>query len=383
MQWKEVRIGDLGRIVTGTTPPTKERVYYGNKYPLIKPSDIINGQRYIAKTEDLLSKEVEKKFKRFLVPSDTTCVVTIGSIGKQCYTSQSSMTNQQINSIIPHKEKYDERFIYYLMEYNNPKVKYMSSGSASGRENVNKSAFESIKVKVPISLPTQQKIASILSTYDDLIENNQKRISILEQMAQNLYKEWFVRFRFPGHEDVEMVDGLPKGWQASLLGTKARIRKGRNITKNTVSEGEIPVVAGGVSPAYFHNKANTLSPTITVSASGANAGFVNLYFENIWASDCSFIDSEATSCFYFIYLSLIEKQKEIFHLQKGSAQPHVYPKDLIKLSISLPGEELINRFEQIVTPFYEKIKLHKSQNKVLGKIRDRLLPRLLSGKLKV
>lgn len=100
-------------------------------------------------------------------------------------------------------------------------------------------------------------------------------------MASEIYKEWFVRFRFPNYENTEFVDGLPLGWIEGKIGDIVEFKKGKNITFETVNEGNVPVVAGGLSPAYHHDTANTISPTITISASGASAGFVNLYFENI------------------------------------------------------------------------------------------------------
>ncbi|MEZ4952619.1 MAG: restriction endonuclease subunit S [Saprospiraceae bacterium] len=382
MDWKEIKIKDLGEILTGNTPPTTQRKFYGDEYTFIKPTDMVSDQRYVYETGERFSELGYKRFKKYLLPIDTTVVVTIGTIGKLCLTREPSFTNQATNAIVVDENEFDKKFIYYLMVYNNPKVKNLSSGTASGRENVSKGVFESIKVNVP-SLESQKKIAHILSTYDDLIENNQKRIAILEQMAQNIYKEWFVRFRFPGWEEVVFVDDLPEGWRVEQLGNFIEIKKGKNITRNTITEGKVPVIAGGLNPAYFHNEANTISPTITISASGANAGFVNLYYENIWASDCSYIDSEMTTFLYYVFLTLKVRQKEVYNLQKGSAQPHVYPKDLMRLNIDLPSISIVEKFEKLITPIFEQIKALTTKNEILQQTRNRLLPRLLSGQLKV
>ena len=248
---------------------------------------------------------------------------------------------------------------------------------------------------MPKKRSVQKKIAAILSNYDDLIENNNQRIRLLEEMAAEIYKEWFVRLRFTGYKTANFFDkdgnevphgtvgALPEGWGNGTLGDIVEIRKGKNITKSTVVEGDVPVVAGGLSPAYYHNQSNTTSPTITVSASGANAGFVNLYYEDIWASDCSFIDLKMTEYLFFIYSILSVRQKEVYHLQKGSAQPHVYPKDLMTLKMKIPSLEIIEKFENIVSPFYKDIGVLKAKNQTLQETRDLLLPRLISGKLNV
>lgn len=235
------------------------------------------------------------------------------------------------------------------------------------------------------SILFQRKIASILSAYDDLIENNLKRIKLLEEKAQRTYEEWFVKMRFPGYKDAKFdeVTGLPEGWSRKIVGEFTDILKGKNITKSTISEGKIPVVAGGLNPAYYHNKANTLNPVITISASGANAGFVNLYLENVWASDCSYIDTQMSMYVYFIYSTLKQNQEIITHLQHGAAQPHVYPKDLKKVEIIVPRIIFVEKFEKLAVDIFDSIRNFQKQNLLLKEARDILLPRLMSGMIDV
>ena len=158
-------------------------------------------------------------------------------------------------------------------------------------------------------------------------------------------------------------------------------KKGKNITKKTIAEGDIPVVAGGLAPAYYHSKCNVTGPVITISASGANAGFVNLYHCDIWASDCSYINKTQTQFVYCFYTLLKTRQKEITHMQQGAAQPHVYPKDIMRLVIVAPITALWQRLEKILTSIYEQIGVHLAQNMCLESLRDTLLPKLLSGEI--
>ena len=390
----ELKISEIGEIITGNTPPTIQRELYNGKYPLIMPTDIEENKKYIGTTQETISKKGFERYKKSLVPANTTCVVTIGSIGKKiCLTKEPSFTNQAINAVMVDPERFDPIFVFYLLKYNLVQVKYLSSGTASGRENVSKSSFGRIKIKLPENLLTQKQIASIFSNYDELIDNNNQRIQLLEKIASEIYKEWFVRLRFPGYENEvfrdkngkevdKQSDGeLPDGWTIGVIGDFVDFKKGKNITKTTVKEGNVPVVAGGLSPAYYHNKANTKSPTITISASGANAGYVNLYYENIWASDCSYLDSTMSDLFYYFYLTLKTRQKEVFHLQRGAAQPHVYPNDIIGLDLVFPDENTVYAFEKLIQPFMDEIGVLQTKNKVLQETRDLLLPRLISGKL--
>lgn len=268
------------------------------------------------------------------------------------------------------------RYIYYLLK-TLPLPQMNTDAAVPG---LNRTNALQLKVAV-VPLSVQDKIIGVLSAYDDLIENNQRRIQLLEQAARLLYKEWFVRFRFPGHDRVKIKDGAPVGWEQKSLGDVLPVKKGKNITKDSTAGGSIPVVAGGLTPAYYHDTANVAGPVITISASGANAGYVNLYHDSIWASDCSYASQSDTSHIYYHYLLLSSKQKEIFGFQRGVAQPHVYPKDLVRLPMVVPTETVINSFEQTITPNFLQMGVLSKQNRQLAKTRDLLLPRLISGSM--
>lgn len=220
-------------------------------------------------------------------------------------------------------KKTDPAFLFYLVASNEFISKASSASNGTKMPRAGWNIVKNFEFKIP-DFPNQKCISSILMSYDDLIENNEKRIKILEEMASCLYNEWFVKFKFPGHEKISFVDSdteygrIPEGWQVKRLGDKIEIKKGKNITRNTIKDGNIPVVAGGLDPAYFHDTPNTKAPVVTISASGANAGFTRLYFQNIWASDCSYIDSNITNNVYYYYLFLRNKQEEISRLQRGA-----------------------------------------------------------------
>ncbi|AEI49866.1 restriction endonuclease subunit S [Runella slithyformis] len=188
MKWEKVEIGQLGEVITGNTPPRKNPELYGDFIPFIKPTDMEIDRRYTPNPEECYSELGFEKYRKSLIPKGATCVVTIGSIGKKMTQALTDcFINQAVNAVIPNKN-YDQDFVYYLLKNNLDKVKGSDSGTSSGRENVSKSSFSSIEVKVIKHLPTQRKIASILSAYDDLIENNLKRIKLLEEKAFLRYK---------------------------------------------------------------------------------------------------------------------------------------------------------------------------------------------------
>ena len=267
--------------------------------------------------------------------------------------------------------------------------------SGSAQPGMNAKVFG--KFQIPFfNYDIQKRISNILSTYDKLIDNNNKRIKLLEQMAENLYKEWFVRFRFPGYENVELEEQKPRGWQG---GTKEKIHfiptifkydkfknigsfvRGKNITAKQMIEGDIPVISAGLQPSGYHNEANIYGISLTISASGANAGYLQYHMNDIWAADCSCYQDDTK--IWFVYNTLKYLQPVISNLQCGAAQPHVYPKNINKLFVLVPTEELIYKYNDFVKTYYEEIKILNQHNQILTKQRDLLLPRLMSGKLEV
>ncbi|MFH5881893.1 restriction endonuclease subunit S [Liberiplasma polymorphum] len=240
----------------------------------------------------------------------------------------------------------------------------------------------------------QMKIAQLLEKYDNLIELNIYRVQILEQIAENQYKDWFVKFRVPGYKNYKFVIQNPRGWMLSTCESKMRIpigwkydelisiaefKRGKNVTAAEMFEGEIPVISAGLNPSGYHNEANVFGKNITVSSSGANAGYLSYHLGDIWAADCSYYQNDSN--LWFVYNALKFLQPVISNMQVGSAQPHVYAKTINKLSTIIPPNELIELYCEKVNPIYEQIRLLTLANENLVKQRDALLPRLMSGKL--
>ena len=169
----------------------------------------------------------------------------------------------------------------------------------------------------------------------------------------------------------------------SKVGNYIIPKRGKSLLSKDAVFGEVPVVAGGLEPSTYHNIANTASPVITISASGANAGFVNLWGLPVWSSDSSFIDTTMTDDVYFWYILLKKRQKEIFDAQTGSAQPHIYPQHIAELPLTNLNVNAVKQYTALVTPIFETIANNKISNIRLASLRDILLPKLISGELDV
>ncbi len=206
----------------------------------------------------------------------------------------------------------------------------------------------------------------------------------LEQQAQALFKSWFVDFQpFLDGEFVESELGrIPKGWRVGRLGDLAEFKRGKTIIAKDAVTGNVPVIAGGMTPAYYHNVANTNAPVVTISASGANAGFMKMYHVDVWASDCSFIDNNSENI-YWVYCYLALNHRLLHHAQTGAVQPHVKASDVNDFAIIIPPQRLIDEFQNVVKPFFDTKGNNEFENSHLETLRDTLLPKLMSGELKI
>ena len=186
----------------------------------------------------------------------------------------------------------------------------------------------------------------------------------------------------PLAQGLQISSGLkPKKWHYGPVAELGVFVRGKNITSDGMIDGFIPVISAGLEPSGYHNANNVKGKSITISASGANAGFMKYNLEDIWAADCSYMTDN--NAFWFVYHSLRFIQPVISNLQCGAAQPHVYPKHINKLCIIIPEKKYILVFCKIVSPYYDEIGKLVKQNENLKKQRDLLLPRLMSGKLEV
>jgi len=402
IEFEKVRIGDLGKVVTGKTPPTAREEYFGTDYPFITPTDIDGSKRHV-ETDRYLSRESKKDFNNYLLPSGAICFVCIGAtIGKICMTNVPSFTNQQINGVIVDGKRYDNCFVYYLLSTKKEHIKNIAGGAAT--PIVSKSAFSDIFVEIP-ELIVQQKIATILSGYDDLIEDNLRRIKILEEMAQTLYREWFVKFRFPGHRKVKMVDSplgkIPIGWEVK----KATDAIAVNPTTKVPREGEKPFVSmgslsndsmlingselrSGNSGSKFIN-GDTLFARITPCLENGKTAYVQFLPSD---SDVAFGSTEfivlrsKTLCpelVYFMARSNEFRGNAIKSMSGASGRQRVQEACFDKYLFAHPDPKTVSMFAEQIAPIFRCVHTLSRKNDNLRRTRDLLLPKLISGELDV
>lgn len=404
---KYVEIRELGEIVTGKTPPTENLDFYGGEYPFITPSDIVSfDKKYLQSTDRTLSALGANKIKSSKLPANSICFVCIGStIGKMCMTNCVSYTNQQINSIIPN-EKCDSDYLFYLLRYANEYFRSIGAGTGSGKGIVNKTIFSKTKMQISEKKEHQQRIASILSAYDDLIENNNKRIKILEKMAENLYKEWFVRFRFPDYQNTEFENGIPNGWRTVTLDSiLSKIATGLNPRKNFVlGNGDnyyVTIKNMGDNNIYLDDRCDKVDDEAIIKINKRSdlrqgdllfSGIGTIgrtYLINIPTNNWNISESVFTMrpkkivSSEYLYMLLLSDDLQNYCQAKanGSAQKGIRMAVLRKYTFLLAPIAIIENFTKKARRILNLISLIREKNQNLTKQRDLLLPRLMSGKL--
>ena len=399
METTTYKISDIGEVVGGGTPSTANSDFWGGDIPWISPKDLTGYKSvYISHGESFLNKTGLKSGTK-LLPKDTVLFSSRAPIGYVAIASNPICTNQGFKSIICNKEIINPLFLYYYIKGNLDYIKLFGTGATF--PEISGAAMRKIKVQIP-SLPTQQKISSILSAYDRLIENNTRRIRLLEQMAENLYKEWFVRFRFPEHENVEIVNGLPKGWEIKIIADFGRIETGKTppMSNRDLYGGDILFV----KTPDMHGKLFVRSTSETLSQEGNNyqrtkllpinsimvscigtAGIVsintNLAHTNQQINSIILNNLEDLEWLYYVCRQL-KPTIELFGAT-GATMTNLSKGKFEKLKIVVPKVDFRGAFHKRIRPYFKEIYALEQQNTFLTRQRDLLLPRLMSGKLEV
>ena len=300
--------------------------------------------------------------------------------------------------IRPNKEKVNPDFLNYFLLA--PQQQYGLLGTANGSTvaHVNLPTIRDLEIDLP-PMQTQKRIADILSAYDILIENNQKQIKLLEEAAQRLCKEWFVDLRFPGHENVKIVDGVPEGWKRSTLGEIASIlRRGispkyddggkylvisqKCIRRSIMDTGEARRESKEYAPELNLQDADTVICSTGTGTLGRVGQVCGTYPDTTFDSHVTLVRTENYQNFF--YQAIKSQQEFLMGMGRGSTNQQELYRDVIEsLQILMPTQEILNKAEKMLSSIHHKVTALNSQILLLIEVRDRLLPKLMSGELEV
>ncbi len=351
-EWEVKKLGELGEIITGTTPSTKNNNYYGGNYLFVSPADI-NNYRFVIDTRTKLTKQGFEKGR--IIKERSTLFVCIGStIGKVAQNKIDCITNQQINSIVSNKYNCDN-FIFSLLEFHSKKIKQLSGEQAV--PIINKSTFSKYKVKLP-TLNEQTKIAKFLIELDKRISTQRELIEELEKQIKGCRQRLFsqeIRFKDNNENDF-------KEWQTEKLSNICKIVKGQQFSKEKlILNSEYPYLNGGVNPSGYSEKFNTDKDTITISEGGNSCGYVNYLETKFWCGGhCySLLDVEKEVNVIFLYQLLKFQEKKIMMLRVGSGLPNIQKKDISNYKILIPFLEEQTKIANFLSALDNKLKAEK------------------------
>ena len=418
-EWRTVKLSDLGSVITGKTPPGNDPIYFGGDVDFLTPSDMVNGHR-TPKVERTISSFGVQKFNKLLIHKGVGVSCIGWQMGKSVLIERQTITNQQINSILVNEQVADPLFVYYSLTSRRNELFNLGAGG-SRTPILNKGNFEQLPFLCP-PLPEQKAIASILSSLDDKIELNRRMNETLEEMARAIFKDWFVDFGptrakiegrapylsehlwalFP--EAINVETGLPQGWEISPFESIVSVKDGTHdspkmsafgyplITSKHLKDGYIDFDSAYlISEKDFlevnkRSKVDRLDILITMIGTVGNLFFVDYKSIDFAIKNVGlFKTSEKPYLAEYLYLFL-ESSSITNYLksrQSGTTQSYLTLKSLRTIPVVLPNVELVEAFKANVNSVFERITLNRDESCTLAELRDRLLPKLMSGEIRV
>lgn len=395
MTLQYLKIGDLCNV--SSSKRVFARQYVEDGIPFYRQKEIVDKKKGNP-LENLIyiSESIYNDFKeKFGVPLNGDLLITaVGTFGIPYIVGDERFYFKDGNILwlSNFKKELNSQFLYYWIDssFGRDTLRNRTIGSAQPALTID--SIKKLSVPIP-PIEIQEKIAFTLKKYDEILENNNKRIKLLEQMAENLYKEWFVRFRFPGYEDVEFENGLPKDWKIERLSDIADIIMGQSPKSenyNTNCEG-LPFHQGVGSYGDFYliddiysTKGNRIAEANSIIFSvRAPVGRINITLNKIiLGRGVASINSVKGYNAYLLWMLKNQFQQEDI-IGNGSIFASVTKKDLFGFKILMPNENLIQKFDSIASGIESVMRKISLINSNLEKQRDMLLPRLMSGKLEV
>ncbi|MDA8113851.1 MAG: restriction endonuclease subunit S [Acidithiobacillus sp.] len=392
MSWTSQTLDQLGYLSRGRSRhrPRDAVHLYGGPYPFIQTGDVKHAGLYVRDYQQTYSEAGLQQSS--LWPAGTLCITIAANIADTAILGIDACFPDSVIGFIPDEKKADARFVKYLFDATiQQRVKQFTQGAA--QDNLSQEKLLSIDFSVP-NVDEQKRIASILSAYDDLIENNRRRIHLLEQAARLLYKEWFVHLRFPGHEHAKIKDGVPEGWKKMALSDLCM--EIRESVSPTAFEPDTPYIGlehmprRSISLGEWGTAEQVTSSKHRFRENEILFGKIRPYFHKV---GIAFTDGVASSDSIVIRpldgglmpLVLMIVSSDGFvavtaqTMKEGSKMPRADWKQMQQYIVPLPSDGLSSMFNSVIEPIIQQLKTLSFANRKLSTARDLLLPRLMNG----
>ena len=405
MNWNFVTLDKLGEISRGKSKhrPRNDSSLFGGKYPFIQTADVKASGMYLTKYSETYNDRGLAQSK--IWPKGTLCITIAANIADTTILGIDACFPDSVMGFIPFENVANVKFVKYSFDILQRDCKNISQGTA--QDNLSWKKLSTIKFPMP-SIDIQNKIVDILSTYDDLIENNQKQIKLLEEAVQRLYKEWFIDLQFPGHENVEIVDGVPEGWNIRPFNEVFSYVRGKSYKSSELSESEGVLLVnlkninafGGYKRNAEKRYIGTYKADQRLDAGDIVMGVTDMTQERRLVGHVAIVpDLGENMTFSMDLIKLIPKSvtgsylysamrfgrysEQISPFANGVNVLHLKPEAIMNMIMVVPSKEVLERYENIFESYRKKIELLEKLSNYLTEARDRLLPKLMSGEIEV
>ena len=370
----------------------------------ISCKDVRDGQIHYEDARQIIEEDFWDAHKRTRLEPDDILVTNSGTIGRMAFIRDVPLTyrttfQKSVAIVKPDKSKILPKYLYYQLQ--NCVDGFVNQSNGAAQKNLLLSTMRVFKMNIHEDGDTQIRIASILSAYDDLIENNQKQIKLLEEATQRLYKEWFVDLRFPGHETTPITDGIPEGWVRYKFSEIASIMSG-GTPKTDVKEyydGNIPFYTPKDSDGSFFafdtithisesgldhcNSQYYPSGTVIITARGTVGKTTILAVPMAMNQSCYALKCDELNSPYYLFFSLNKEVAALKTMANGGVFNTIIVKTFDSIHLTMPTHEVLAAFDAAISPIMDQVKVKIQQNARLAEARDRLLPKLMNGEIEV
>ena len=401
MKWEYKTLDQLGEVSRGRSKhrPRNDPSLFGGKYPFIQTADVKAANFYITEY-DTTYNEKGLAQSRLWNPG-TLCITIAANIADTGILAMDACFPDSVMGFLPYERIADVRFVKYCFDILQQNCKKISQGAA--QDNLSWEKLSTILFPAP-PIEVQTKIADILSTYDNLIENNQKQIKLLEEAAQRLYKEWFVDLRFPGHENTKITDGIPEGWEYKPIFDVFDFVRGRSYTSNELSDstGVLMVNLKNIRAFGGYNRnaekrfVGQFKDNQILSAGDVIMGVTDMTQERRLVGHVALVPNMGeTMIFSMDLIKLIPKRtdnlflysamifggvsKRISPLANGVNVLHLKPEAIMGVEMLIPNDKVVCQYHSQMAPVFSEIETIQKQCDIAAEARDRLLSKLMNG----
>ena len=399
MSWESKSLDELGSVSRGRSRhrPRDAPHLYGGPYPFVQTGDVKHSGLYLTEYTQTYSDAGLAQSR--LWPSGTLCITIAANIAETTILGIDACFPDSIIGFIQNENDADARFIKYLFDAM-LKNQYKQFTQGAAQDNLSQAKLLSLTFSIP-PITEQKRIANVLSTYDNLIENNRRRIELLEQAARLLYREWFVHLRFPGHEHVRIVDGVPEGWESTTIANLGFVVTGKTPSKKIESYygDDVPFIKtpdmnnntlvikteDSLSEEGANTQSNKTLPSrsILVSCIGTVGTVSFNVFECQTNQQINAIIPENDTLRYWTFFMAQDLKPLLEGMGGGATMANVNKSKFSSIKVTVPSSIILNQFNSYVVKCIDQIETLAKMNLDLAKARDLLLPRLMNGEIVV